>query len=106
MVGCHWVSRMSRHFRDRAYWHPPHRLMSLGPPDQDLKTRRSHEDVPPAGVLRGVKLGSRWRHQVRLPEHCKESKGEAHPRGRTEVPQAVSDGAEVMEHWGKDGQTL
>ena len=99
MVGRDWVSRVSRHFRDGEYWCPPHRLMSLGPPDQDLKTWRSHEDVPPAGVLRGVKLDSRQRGQVRLPEHGEESEGESHLQGWTEVPQGGSDGAEAMEQW-------
>ena len=47
-----------------------------------------------------VKLGSRWRHQVRLAEHGKESEGDTPPQGRTDVPQAGSDGAEVMEQLG------
>ena len=65
--------------------------MGLCPPDQDLKTWMS-----PAGVLRGVKLDSRRRHQVGLSEHGEESEGEAHLQGRTEVHQAGSDGAEAM----------
>ena len=79
--------------------------MSLCPPDQDVKTWRSEENVPPAGVPGGVKLGSRSRCQVGLPEHGKESEGEAHSQGRAEGPQAGSEGAELMEKWGKDGQT-
>ena len=79
--------------------------MHHGPLDEDLKTWRSHDNVAPAGGLQGVELGSRWRHQVRLPEHGKESEGEAHPQGRTEGPQAGSDDAEVMEQCGKDGKT-
>ena len=79
--------------------------MGLGPLDQDLKTWGTHEDIPPAGVLRGVELGSRQRHQVRLPEHGEETEGKAHPQGRTKGNQAGSDSAEVMEQWGKDGKT-
>ena len=59
---------------------------------------------PPAGVPGGVKLGSRWGQQVRLPEHGEESEGEAHQQDRAEVPQAGSESAELMEKWGKDGQ--
>ena len=76
--------------------------MSLGPPDQDVKTWRS-EDVPPAGVPGGVKLGSRRGCQIGLSEHDEESEGEAYPQGRVEVPQAGSEGAELMKKWGKDG---
>ena len=75
--------------------------MSLGPPDQDVKTWRIKDEAPPAGVPGGVELGSRWGQQVRLPEH---GEGEAHPQGRAEVPQAGSESAELMEKWGKDGQ--
>ena len=104
-VGHDWVGRVSQHFEDGEYWRPPHRLVSLGPWDQDVKTWRHEEDVPPAGVLRGVELGSRRGHQVRLPEHGEEFVGEAYPQGRTEVPQAASEGAELMEKWVKNGQT-
>ena len=69
--------------------------MSLGPPDQDVKTWRSEDDVPLAGVLGGVELGSRRGHQVQLPEHGEESESEAHPQGRAEVPQAGSESAEL-----------
>ena len=62
--------------------------------------------MPPAGVLRGVELGSRRMSQVRLPEHGEETEGEAHPQSRTEAPQAGSDGAGAMEQWGKDGKKL
>ena len=86
---------MSRHFWDGEDWCPLYRLMGLGSPDQDLKMWGSHEDVPPAGVPTEVELGSRMRHHVRLPEHGKETEGEAHPQGRTEGLQAVSDGAEA-----------
>ena len=74
--------------------------MGLGPPDQDLKTWGSREDVPPAVVPLGVELGSRQRHQIRLPEHGEESKGEAHLQCRTEGLQTESDGAEVMAQGG------
>ena len=47
MVGRDRISGVFRHFRDGEYWCPVHRLMGLGPPDQDLKTWRSHEDVLP-----------------------------------------------------------
>ena len=69
-----------------------------------MKTWRSKEDVLHAGVLRGVKLGSRRGCQVRLPEHSEESEGEAHPQGWTKGPQAWSAGAELMEKWRKNGQ--
>ena len=59
MVGHDWVNRVSQHFRYGEYWCPLHRLMGLGPPDQELKTWGNEEDVPPAGVLGGVELGSR-----------------------------------------------
>ena len=104
MIGRDWVGRESRHFRDEEYLHPPHRLMTLGPLVLDVKTWRS-EDVPPAGVPRGVELGSRWGRQVRLPEHGEESEGQLHPQGRTEAPQAGSEVAELMKKWKKDGQT-
>ena len=52
--------------------------------------------------MRG-ELGSRWRCQVRLPEHAEESEGEAHLQGRTEGPQVGSDGAEAMEQGGRMG---
>ena len=105
MVGHDWVGGMSRHFWDGEYWHPPHRRMSLGPRDQDVKALRCEEDVPPASVLGGVELGSRQGCQVRLPEHGEESESEAHPQGQSEVLQAWREGAELMEKWGKDGQT-
>ena len=79
--------------------------MSLDPQDQDVKTRTSEEDVPLAGVPGGVELGSRLGHQVRLTEHGKESEGEAHLQGRTKVPRAGSEGGDLMEKRGKDGQT-
>ena len=79
--------------------------MGLGPPDEDLKTWGSHEDVPPAGVPGGVELGSRRRYQVQLPEHGEESEGEAHLTGMTKGHKTGSDGAEAMEQWGKDGKT-
>ena len=105
MVGRDWVGGVSRHFRDGEYWCQPHRLVSLGPPDQDVKTWKREKDIPPASVPGGVELGSRWGHQVRLPERGEESESEAHPQGQTEVPQAGSEGAELMEKWGKDGQS-
>ena len=104
MVGCDWVCGVSRHFRDGEDWGPPYRLMGLGPPEQDLKTWWDHEDVPPAVVPQGVKLGGSRRCQVRLPEHGEETECEAHPQGRTKDPQGGSDGAEVMEQWRKDGK--
>ena len=73
--------------------------------DQDLDTWRSHEDVPLAGVPRGVKLESRWRRQVGLPEHGKTHDSEAHLQGRTEGPQAGGDGAEGMKQEREDGKT-
>ena len=106
MIGRDWIGRVSRHFRDGEYWHPPHRLRSLGQPDEDVKARRSEELVSPAGVPRWVEQGSRRGRQVRLPEQCEESKGEAHPQGRTQGPQAGSEVAELMKKWGKDGQML
>ena len=59
---------------------------------------------PPAGVPSRVELGSRWWHQVRLPEHCEEADGETHPKGKTKGPQAGGDGVEVMEQWREDGK--
>ena len=64
MVGCDQVCEVFRHFRDGEDWCTAYQLVGIGPPDQDLKTWRSHEDVPPAGVPRGVELGSRPRGQV------------------------------------------
>ena len=80
--------------------------MSLGPPDEDVKARRSDENVPPAGVPGWVKQDNRRGRQVGLPEHGEETKGEAYPQGRTEVPQAGSEVAELMKKQRNDGQTL
>ena len=49
-----WVSR---HFRDGEDGCSTYRLVGLAPPDQDLKTCGSHEDVPPLQVCRE---GSNW----------------------------------------------
>ena len=92
------VSRL----RNEEDWHPPYQLMCLGPQDEDLKTWRSHDDVPPTDGLRGVELGSRQRRLDRLPEHSEDSGGETH---QTKGPRAGSDGAEAKEPWGKDGKT-
>ena len=51
--------------------------------------------------------GSNWAADGgQLTENGEESNGEAHPQGWTEGPLAGSDGAEVMEKWGKDGKIL
>ena len=82
-------------------WRSTYRLVGLGPLDQDLQTLGSHEDVTPSGVPRGVELGSRWRHQVRLPEHGEETKGEEHPQGRTEDPRL---GVMEQSQWSSGGR--
>ena len=79
--------------------------MSLGPPDEDVKTWRSEEHVPLAGVLGWVEQGGQQGCQVGLHEHGEETKGEAPPEGQTEVPQAGSEVAELVKKWWKDGQT-
>ena len=70
-----------------------------------MKAWRSEEHVPPAGVPGWVEQGGLWGRQVGLPEYGEETKCEAHPEGRTEVPQAGSEGAELVKKWWKDGQT-
>ena len=79
--------------------------MSLSPLDKDVKAWRSEEHVPPTGVPGWVEQGARHGCQVGLPEHGEETKGEAHPDGRTDVPQAGSEVAELVKKWRKDGQT-
>ena len=40
-----------------------------------------------------------------MPEHGEETEGGVCPQGRTEGPQAGSDGTEVMQQLEKDGKT-
>ena len=37
-VGHNWIGGVSRNLWDGEYWHPSHRLMNPGQPDQDMKT--------------------------------------------------------------------
>ena len=101
MVGCNRVCGLSQHFWDGEDWHSTHRLGGLGPLDQKLKIWGSNEDGPPAGVPRGVKLGSRQGCQVQLPEHGEEAEGEAH---RKAGPRAPRLGVMEQRRWSSIGK--
>ena len=70
-----------------------------------MKAGRSEENIPPEGVPGWIEQGGRCVRQVVLPEHGEETNCEAHLQGRTEVPQAGSEVAELMKKWWKDRQT-